>query len=1129
MIREWLVLMLMIPLVFAPTVLRAEPAPSLALVLDAFLPGQDGELARQIAGALERAGYTTRMIGPEELSNPKALDGQKVSLLALPDAAGLPAEAGGTLQTFVQQGGDILALRAPLWQHAYFQSGEEWVTLEDFARLNATTVPPHQVFDFSSGIEDWQPSSDDMERPKLYEVVVDAPAPGQRALRARTTGTDVWDTIGVVDMEQPFPEGHTLTVLSAKGDAHTTQMLVEWAEKDGSRWIATIPLDTKWRRYILRPEDFKYWTSTPTRGGRGDVFKPENAERFGVGVAATHMGALGGDYEYCVANIGTARLEGDIATVLAISNPPALDTLSPGYKLFESTEVAALEVRDDQAIIEQVPLPPATDVLSPHPRPRGAGYDKGRSWRFIPLVTAKTANGEWRGDPVTVTAHTDGPMRGSVWASFGVQDREWYSQPAVLQTIEDVARRMRQGAWFVDAGANYFTYFEDQAVVLGANVAELDEDEAHELRIAVKEGSTGRTVWQQAAPAGDGWPAEWRPREWAEDGYVVTAELLLDGKLVDMVRHPIHVWQPKDRKSFVRAENGQFVLDGVRWKANGVNYMPSSGVATEDGEYFEHWIGARSYDTEIIERDLRKCKEIGLNSVSIFIYSGHEDAQNLLDILRILDDLEMKANVSLRPGTPMDFLWPRIRRIIERLRLAENDTIFAYDLAWEPTFGHQRDRAMWDTEWVKWVEERYGSIAAAEADWGYSIPRDADGNLTNPHPHEVDSSGPWNRMTAAYRRFLDTLLYRKYGEARRLVLSVDPNHAVSFRMSEAANPTYRWDGRIPYDFPYLGAAVDILEPEAYGRIGEWERVRDGWFVHAYGRWASPEDPLVWAEMGVSAWETGGMRNTDVKLDFQGRYFRNFYKMMTLSGVDGIVSWFYPGGFRYGENSDYGIVNADGSDRPTTVAIREMSKDFMAADTPQPVDYWITIDRDEHPEGVTGIYEHVGEEFWQAIEDGKTPGLRTRGTGTTSADCPAVAVGGGPWTGNNPAKYLDGAIDVLEIRDYTGRWVRVEDGSVIRVKPYETIEARCQVTNLNEARWLRSGRDRTAGAVYIVSSGGEVTYTPLPHDVPLHGSALMRRLKIAEAGVSGRRNFEVTLEAFGRTRFGERVQFVLDAR
>jgi hypothetical protein len=570
------------------------------------------------------------------------------------------------------------------------------------------------------------------------------------------------------------------------------------------------------------------------------------------------------------------------------------------------------------------------------------------------------------------------------------------------------------------------------------------------------------------------------------------------------------------------------MLDGKRWRAHGVNYMPSSGVGTEDGEYFEHYIGARSYDPEIVQRDIDHMKDLGYNAVSIFIYYGYHQAQNLVDLLRRLDEAGMKADVSLRPGTPMDFLWPQLGELIEQLRLKDNDTIVAYDLAWEPMFNHQRDRVMWDGEWEKWIVERYGSIENAEKDWGFPVTRDANGKITNPEPHQTLEDGEWRVMAAAYRRFLDTLLYEKYGEARRLVRSVDPNHLVSFRMAEASNPNYRWEGRIPYDFPYLAGAVDFLAPEAYGRIGDsWDRVKPGWFQFEYARWAAPMKPMIWKEQGVTAWDNSQMRSTKDKLDYQARFYEQFYQMLIKSGADGLYSWYYPGGFRVGENSDYGVINPDGSDKPVSKVIRRYADQFVNGPSAKPIDFWITIDRDKYPEGIAGIYDASRRKFWAAIDQGLAPGLRTEGTGTDSSNCPLIAVGNVPLTKHNPPKYLDAAFDLVEVQNADGKWVQVQKGGSVKVKRGEWPKARITLTNLGEATLLSPATHKCDGSVFIISECGKTLMLNGPErDVPHLGSAAIDGMYLApkvEAPV------DVTLyfSAHNRARFGEKFTVRLE--
>ena len=518
--------------------------------------------------------------------------------------------------------------------------------------------------------------------------------------------------------------------------------------------------------------------------------------------------------------------------------------------------------------------------------------------------------------------------------------------------------------------------------------------------------------------------------------------------------------------------------------------------------------------------------DIGMNAVAIFIYHDSIKSHNLLDLLRRIDALGLKVNLSLRPGTPMHFHWKEVRELLEYYRIKEHDCIFALDLAWEPMFGNHTKRKQWDQRWREWVIERYGSIKNAENDWAFAAPRDNAGKLTNPHNHQTIKDGQWRRMVAAYRRFLDTLLYEKYSQARRLVHSIDPNHMVSFRMADAGNPTSCFDQAIPYDFPYLSAAVDILEPEAYGRIGNWEQVKPGWFEFEYARWAAPDKPMMWAEVGVSTWTRSLMVTSPSQLQFQADYYSNFYRMMTSSGADGVFFWWYPGGYRFDERSDYGIINPDGSDRPVTKVIRKAGKAFLNGPPAKPIDYWIEIDRDRYPAGVAGIYKSVRREFWNAIESGRVPGLKTAATGTNSANCPLLSVGNTPYNKSDPHKFLDGFFDVVEVRNAAGKWVEVKEGGTVKANWNAPVIARLTLTNLGEPLWLSPNTHQGTGAVYVLVDGPELVRNALPESVPHSGTLTVNDVILMKKGLHKPAEITLKLQAEGRADFGPCYTFTL---
>jgi hypothetical protein len=331
--------------------------------------------------------------------------------------------------------------------------------------------------------------------------------------------------------------------------------------------------------------------------------------------------------------------------------------------------------------------------------------------------------------------------------------------------------------------------------------------------------------------------------------------------------------------------------------------------------------------------------------------------------------------LSLRPGTPLEFPWEQVRDMIQFNRLAGNDTVFAYDLAWEPWHGPYEARMKYSGPWVRWVVAKYGTLAAAEKAWGVAMPRDGEQPTV---PRKI-ADGPQRLLSLDYLAFLDDLLAERYGNARRLIRSIDPNHAVSFRMTEAGNPLLSDPANFPYEFYGLRRAVDIWEPEGYGRIGDWDtRVKPGRFTVAYARLCDPSKPVLWAEAGYPIYNNqrpgSAFPPLDAPLAAQAAFYRDFYRLLRESGSDGVFFWWYPGGLRVGEESDFGVLQPDGTDRPVTKVIREEGPKFLAAEKKLP-DVWVSVQRGGDVRGLFGIYERAKDRFWKAVAASHTPGLK----------------------------------------------------------------------------------------------------------------------------------------------------------
>jgi hypothetical protein len=706
----------------------------------------------------------------------------------------------------------------------------------------------------------------------------------------------------------------------------------------------------------------------------------------------SHTAVEGNQHEYWFDDLGTAANPfGDEAPPTS-DQVPALESVSPSYHCFPITTPVVVGADYQKVALEdwervaggrlgESSLP----VVGLNPRARGVGFDQGRAYRWEPVLGAYDAgNRDYRGALGALIVNVEAPFRGSVWGVFTPAEASFYRQPVVTNCVRQVLSRMKRGVFLSEGGSEFFTVFAGQQFKAGARVVNFGKETVSNLQVSVKfldaKGVARRAVLEREILLTPGEvkavAQEGLSRNAGEAG--VSASLSLGGTVIDGLRHDLGVWEPQAKPQFIEARDGGFWLRGKPWKVHGVNYMPSSGIGLANGQYFEYWLGRGAYDPAVIERDLRRIKAMNLNAVSVFVHHESLGAQHLLDLLRRCEALGLHVNQSLRPGTPMDFRWREMKELIEYFKLAQNDTVFAYDLAWEPSHGDygQQERA-YAGRWNQWVTKRYGSVPAAEKVWGMPAPRERTNSpaINVPSMQQLTRDGDWRKLVSDYRLFLDDLLREKYSAARQLVKSSDPHHAVSFRMSNAGDPLYNWDAALPYDFYGLADAVDVWEPEAYGRIGDWERVRAGDFTAAYARLCDARKPMMWAEMGYNAWDVNRMVPDPEKLAFEGRYYTDFYRMMIESGADGVFFWWYPGGFRLGENSDFGIINADGTDRPVTKVIRSEGPRFLKAPKPKEPDSWIAVDRDRDARGLFGMYEAAMVEFWKAMDEGRRPALK----------------------------------------------------------------------------------------------------------------------------------------------------------
>jgi hypothetical protein len=280
-------------------------------------------------------------------------------------------------------------------------------------------------------------------------------------------------------------------------------------------------------------------------------------------------------------------------------------------------------------------------------------------------------------------------------------------------------------------------------------------------------------------------------------------------------------------------------------------------------------------------------------------------------------------------------------------------------------------------------------------------------------------------------------------------------------------------------------------------------LRKGGLVTLYYRFLSREKPVVWMEFGYTIndmhphWKTSDVQIPASQLADQRTEYDNFYHMFLESGARGAAPWWFPGGYRLDERSDFGLLEPDGTPRLACEVLTWAFPKFaevpktscVASADSQPA---ITLNLDAHyPDG----WRLYSDEYLKAVKAGHVPLLRTDGTGTTSADCPLLAVGDTPLSGHNPPKHLNAEFNTVEVSVGDSPWRETRRGEKLMIARGKPVRCRASVGNTAEASWQAVGKSGEPGVVYLtgrLEPSAKTIELPLAAETPY-----LRDAKIAE--------------------------------
>ncbi|MEN6535735.1 MAG: hypothetical protein ABFD89_18875, partial [Bryobacteraceae bacterium] len=871
---------------------------------------------------------------------------------------------------------------------------------------------------------------------------------------------------------------------------------------------------------------------------------------------------------------------------LTLESQPLIETVSPVYKMYALKGIASLKVVPTQGILSgaQMKLPVPASALASYARPEGKGFERGYKWRWIPLVRALDKDGMERGTAAWIMLQdaplSEGPAfadavrrlvandnarhplgaEGSAYAVCAITDPAALRELALTSMFGDMARRIADGLFLSYGGSEQFSYWPDEKVRLGATVVNRGIGQAAvTVRIRVRAKGVKEAAFQKEStliikPGRSATAAfEWAAQGLSSECYLVTTELLRNGRPIDIISHGMGVLSTKkaSRNAFVTVKDGDFWLEGKKWYPVGVNYWPSYAAALEHEDYAYHWLSPGIYNPEEVERDLKLLQSMGATFLGIRV--NHQDnRRTILDFLRRCRNHGLRVFVFVQSHVisddphyfqgimmPFHFQEELAADFIRETRLADNPALLAWDLIWEPagwvfsdnqsSFGWKGDlnyRKRWDADWAKWIDDRYGNIANAEADWQVPTPR-LNGRVTSPSSKQFREDGPWRVMVAAYRRFMDDLMSRKWNDTTRTLRRLDPNHLISYRQGNLSSTDFTLTATPKHVdfFAMEGHNFKASVPSATEAAG---------FTNRYIHFATKGLPYFWVEFTADVWNSATMLPDENKFAYQIQCHEIVYREGLENGAKGGAPWWLIGGYRVNEKNDQGIINPDGTLRPSGRLLQQYAALFKKSGTYPEADTWFDFDRDRHSGGLFHlVFDEGAKAYKEAAAQGHKLGIRTEATGTTSVNVPLVAVGNTKYSGHNPPKYLNAEFNWFRIK-FAGAndWIELRDGDRIRVPRNKPIFAAVSVGNLQEATWLTPVNCQgKPGAVYLATpEGSELKLKqPIAKDTARFEDADFGESFLLTEGIATNTKIELQMTAEGRAWFGEKLTITFEPR
>lgn len=1071
----------------------------------------------------------------------KIFDLNKHQTVMIVDANNCPAFLQNTVDEFLKQGGNIITLGGPPFVNEFYNINNEEVELHTIKKMmmqgafDKTVILPFHSHNDLIGFEKdtYNPDSKKYEGDATLSLAEEG-FTDRYCLKYHTDDFMINESF---EKEIQIKKGHNVIGFYAKADENTKTITIQLIQNNGDMFKTRITPSTRFEFFMLSKRDFVYAGNRKKRRYEKPPLYVDFDEvcKIQFGHALSFAYSVAGEHTFYIDELSSAHIS------VLNDKKVVIDGLYPEYKFYPVTNAVTLKSYKNQTFVSNAKFAVPQDLFSLSPRPQSTGIDKQRRFRFVPLIEAYDEKGNRCGYAAYMflnynTSERKSPHNNSTIIAFTTNDYDFYENGGAISVAEAV-NSIFEPVLLLEGGANEYIYFKDDTIAaFGAVVLVKDKTLAKSYQVRIQVGNKARTYdFDELSPFEnkDGLDLRLIAFDDVPHEAKVTVELVKDDHVCDMLTHNITIYHEKPLEerhfAYIKKSTNEIYIDHKPIRFFGINYMPSCNTGMENWDEFEHYVASFAYDPDIIETDLKRICDIGMNAVSVFMhYNPSIYSNNILHLISLCQKYGLYVDLAIRPNAnPFEFNEQEVKEMITKYRFQDNDTIVAYDIAWErylgtyePCYGNFKGRKSLDSEWRKYILNRYGSVKKAEQIWGCRAPRNKKGEVIGVSDDMLREDGEHNAMVAAYRNFADNLVAYKHIKAVQYIKSIDPNHLISERTGDASTIPMVDPGIYGYDYKALASSMDFMSPESYALSDSYKSMRQGIFTNIYSRYANPDNVVIWKEFGKSIWIGSNFADNHKSEQFQAEYYKSFFDMLLTGHTAGLYAWWWAGGYRVGENSDFGIVAPDGSDRPVTKVFREYAHKFIHAPALRKPEKQIYIDRDRHANGLLSMYQEMEHELFSAIEGGKMVEFIDGGTGKTSADVELYEVGNLAPYGCVP-KYLNCVItDIFVSIDGQSPYA-VINGDTITAKDGSMITITVTAINTEKPTWICG--DSYGSVVLKATKNSHLDFeATLPNDVKYLEFVTISAVIPYQKGA----NLEFAFCAKDRTYFGERIKLKL---